>query len=177
MAVDYTKIFTVMGKYVDKVNDYYAYIGTFSTDKAAIDTVLAAQSVVYLEDGLTDLYDGLKEDVSNWTSLLIERVSSVLTDEALIGANFSFGAEPALSTVWPLLLHDMYSNDKNVTASVMTVGSITYDTDNASAGDLATGLVLDGTLPPINGAPVIKDWAGLNSQLLPTSETLTFTCI
>src|SRR5688572_20515207 len=104
MAVDYTKVFTVIGKYVDKVNDYYAYISTFTTDKAAIDTTLSAQSVVYLEDGLTDLYDGLKSDVSSWTDLLIDRVSDVLTDDALIGLQFSFGATPTLQTVFPELI-------------------------------------------------------------------------
>jgi hypothetical protein len=177
MAVDYTKVFTVIGQYADEVRDYYAYIATFNTNKAAIETVLGAQSVVYLGDGLTDMFDSFKDNVSGWMDDLIGRVTTVLTDEALIGANFSFGAEPTLSTVFPTLIHDMVLNDKNVTASVATVGSITYTTKETNVGKLLVGTKLDGVTPPIAGAQPITDYAGLTTQLTPTAETLTFTCV
>lgn len=177
MAVDYTKIFTVIGSNVDKVNDYYAYIATFTSDQAALETILSAQSLVRLEGDLVDDYAGLKNDVSNWVSLFVGRVSTVLTDETLIGANFSFGASPSLNEVFPLLIADMVSGDKNVTANTATVGSITKTCTNTLVGTLLLGTRLDGVTPPMEGAIAIPSYLNLTSQLTPTAETLTFTCI
>lgn len=177
MAVDYTKLFTIVGKYADKVRDYYAYVGTFTTDKTAIETVLGAQSVVYLGDGLTESYDSYKTSVSDWISDLIGHVETVLTDEALVGVNFSFGSSPTLDAVFEALLKDMTENDKNVTASVSTVGSVVYDTANTDVGVVKVGTKLDGITPPLDGAQAIREYAGLTTQLTPTAETVTLTCV
>ena len=177
MSVDYTKVFTVIGKHGDKINDYYSYIATYTSDQAAIETILSAQSLVRLEEDLVDEYQSFKNDITSQIDVLIERVSTVLTDEQLIGANFSFGQSPTLQLVFPALIHDMTENDKNVAANAATVGSITYDTENADIGVLIAGTKLDGVTPPTQGALAILDYAGLTSQLTPTSETLTFTCI
>lgn len=176
MAVDYTKVFTVIGKYGDKINDYRAYIATYTSDQSAIETVLAAQSLVRLEDGLTDLFNDFKQDISDGSFDLLDRITTVLTDEQLIGANFSFGQAPTLDIVFPALIHDMAGNDKNVAANTATIGIATYDTDNDEPGVLISGATLDGVTPPMQGAQAIKDYAGLSTQLTPTSETLTFTC-
>lgn len=177
MAVDYTKVFTVIGSNIDKANDYYAYVSVFTSDQAALETILSAQSLVRLEGDLVDDYVGLKNDVSSWTSIFIGRVSTVLTDETLIGANFSFGASPSLNEVFPLLIADMVSGDKNVTANTATVGSVTKVCTNTPVGTLLLGTKLDGVTPPMEGAIAIPSYAGVVSQLTPTSETLTFTCI
>lgn len=177
MAVDYTKVFTVIGSHLDKINDYKSYIATYTSDQAAIEGVLAAQTLVRLEGDLVETYDSFKQDTSNHLSDLISRITIVLTDEALIGANFSFGTSPNLQIVWPALIHDMAGNDKNVAANTATVGSVVYDTTNAEIGVIEAGVILDGITPPIDGAQAIRDYAGLTSQLTPTSETLTFTCI
>src|SRR5688572_24161051 len=125
MAVDYTKVFTVLGKYVDKLIDYYAYIATHNTDRDAIETVLAAQSVTHLQDGLVDMYEAFKDDVSGWESDLIARMTTVLTDYELVGSQFALGSNTSLDTVFPVLLRDMFATDKNVVASVAAVGAIT----------------------------------------------------
>ena len=177
MAVDYTKVFTVIGKYVDKVIDYYGQIATYTSDKSAIESMLATESLVRLGDGLTDMYDGFKQETSSNIEELISRISDVLTDETLIGANFSFGQAPSLEAAFEALLHDMSLNDKNVTANVATVGSVTYVTTNSLVGKLISGTTLDGVTPPLAGAQPILDYYTKTSQLTPTSETLTFRCI
>lgn len=176
MAVDYTKVFTVIGSYIDKINDYYSYIAIFDSDKDDIDTILADQSLVRLESDLPDIYNSFKSDVSSWTSNLISKITTVLTDNTLIGANFAFGTDPSLDIVWPALIHDMNENSESVDSSVSTIGAITYDGTNASIGTLVVGTLLDGVTPPIDGAPAIKNYSGLATQLTPDSETLVFTC-
>lgn len=176
MAVDYTKVFTVIGCYVDKINDYYAYIATYTSDQTAIETILSAQSLVRLEEDLVDVYADYKSEVTDNIQLLISRVSTVLTDNTLIGNNFSFGQEPSLTVVWPALHKDMTDNDHNVKANTATVGSASYTSYNANPGKILTGTKLDGVTPPVSGGPALASYSGVTTQLTPTSETLTFTC-
>lgn len=178
MAVDYTKVFTVLGKYVDKIIDYYAYIATFNTDRDSIETVLAAQSVLHVGDGLVDDFEGLKGDVSGWMQVFIDRMTTVLTDSELITSQFALGDGASLDGVLPVLLRDMFATDKNVVASVATIGSVTdVYRNNALSGKVVVGGTLDGVTPPMLGALPIIQYAGLTTQLTPDSETVTFTCV
>ena len=176
MAVDYTKVFTVIGCYVDKINDYYAYIATYTSDQTAIETILSAQSLVRLEEDLVDVYADYKAGITDDIQSLISRVTTVLVDNTLIGNNFSFGQEPSLTVVWPALIKDMATTDKNVKANTATIGSITYASYGASAATVMTGTKLDAVTPPTSGGPAIASYYGLTTQLTPTSETLTLTC-
>lgn len=176
MAVDYIKVFTVAGSYIDKVNDYYSYIATFNEDKDDIDAVLSNQSLVRLGDGLTGIYDSFKQTVSSWTNNLINQITDVFTDEILIGANFPFGSATSLDEVWPALIHDMVLNSKTVDSSTSIVGFINYDTANSDVGRLIVGTKLDGVTPPIDGSLAIREYVGLTTQLTPDYEELTFTC-
>lgn len=177
MAVDYTKVFTVIGCYVDKINDYYSYIATYTSDQTAIETILSAQSLVRLEDDLVDVYADYKSGITDDIQSLISRVTTVLTDDTLIGQNFSFGQSPSLTVVWPALIKEMSTTDKNVKANTATVGSATYTTTNAAAGKIATGTKLDAVTAPTAGGPAIASYYNVTSQLTPTSETLTLTCV
>lgn len=177
MAVDYTKVFTVWGKYADKVNDYYAYIATHTSDQTAVESALSSQSLVRMADDLQETFDRFKGDVSQWCSSLNSRIENVLLDESLVVSQFAIGSSPSLTQLWPVLIHDMVVNDINVTASVATIGAVSYDTTNSSVGILATGSLLDGVNPPIAGAVAVLDYAGLTTQMTPTSETLVFECI
>jgi hypothetical protein len=178
MAVDYTKVFTVLGKYVDKLIDYYAYIATHNTDRDAIEATLSAQSVIHLNEGLVDVYEGFKTDVSGWEEELITLMTQVLTDQELIGSQFALGAQASLEQVFPVLLRDMFTTDKNVVASVAAVGAITdVYRANSLSGKVVIGTKLDGVTPPMVDAISIPQYAGLTTQLTPTAETMTFTCI
>lgn len=177
MAVDYTKVFTVIGSIVDKVNDYFTYIDVFTNDQADLEDVLSNQVLVRLEGTLPEDYQDFKDNVSDWIGVLIDRSTTVLTDEQLIGDNFAFGTNPSLTIVWPALLHDMVENDINVESSVSTIGSINYDTANAQVGVIETGTLLDGFNPPMQGAQAIIEYVGLETQMTPDDETITFTCV
>lgn len=178
MAVDYTKVFTMWGQYLLNVNEWYDLIaGEANGDQDDIEDELAAQDLIRLGDGLDSVFDSLKNNLSRFVEQLNRRIEDVLKDEELIGANFPFGATVNMQTLWPLLIHDMVLGDKNVTASVATIGAPGYTTVNAAVGKLVTGNKLDGISPPMLGATPIPDYSGLTTQLTPDNETITFTCI
>lgn len=176
MALDYIQTFSIVGSYLDKINDYFMYYATLDDDKGDIDFLFAGENLVRLGDGLTEDYNDFKSEVSGWISTLISRISAVLTDEELIGQNFSFGQTATLDLVWPALIHDMNENSESVDESTSTVGVIEYDTQNTEIGVLVTGTTLDGVTPPMAGAPIIREYAGLTTQLTPDDEILTLTC-
>lgn len=176
MAVDYTKVFTVIGSYVARANEYLVDLGAYTTGKTAIESVLATQGLVRLDDDLSDEIRDSQDDITAHINGMIERASEVLIDDTLIGANFSFGQSPNLDIVFPALIRDMNNNDKNVTANVSTVGAVTYTTENATVGKLISGTKLDGVTAPGDRYPAQLEYNGLTTQLTPTSETLTFTC-
>lgn len=176
MAVDFTKLFTIVGKYLDKLNDNYAIIATHNTEQEAIEDILIAQDEVRLVDGLDTMYDGFRSNVASWVQNIINRISGVLTDPELVTDQYSFGTTPSIQTVLARMIKDMAANDKNVTTSTMTTGAITRTVTNAEAGYMVVGTKLDGATPPMSGAIAIPEYSGLTSLLYPDDETITLTC-
>lgn len=176
MAVDFTKVFTTIGKYIKKLNVDYGYIATLTTDQSDLETVLVAQSVTRLVDGLDSMYDGFRSNIAAWVQSIINRTTEILTDPALVTDQYAFGTTPSVATVLVRMIKDMSLNDKNVTASAMTTGSITRTVSNSESGNLVVGTLLDGATPPMSGAPIVPEYAGLTSLLYPDDETITFTC-
>lgn len=177
MAVDYTKLFTIIGSFTARVNEYLTDMNAYPTGQGVIESVLAAQDAIRFDDGLIEQIKEFQGDITGHIDAFISRVSDVLTDDELIGANFSFGQSPTLDLVFPALLKDMNDNDKNITANVTTVGAVTYVSENAAVGKLMVGTKLDGVTSPGEGYSAQLEYNGLSTQLIPTSETLTFTCI
>jgi len=165
-----------MGSVVDKVQDYFSYITTYTSDQASLESILSAQSLVRLENNLPSVYQSFKDGISQNIDRLIGRTTDVLTDETLMGANFPFGTTASLDLVFPALIHDMAISDKNVVANTASVGSATYTAQNSTVGKVLIGTVLDGVTPPLEGGPAIRDYSGVTTQLTPTSETVTLTC-
>lgn len=176
MAVDYTKVFTIIGSYIGKVDAYYAYIEGFTVDQGTIETILSAQDVIPLGDGLTDDYDTAKQSISDIVGLFINRAENVLTDDELIGQNFNFGSIPSVNQALLTIIHDMGENSQTVQRSTITVGSPTYDTENTTVGLLKTSTILDGFTPPFKGAFASPDYYLEISELAPDAETLSFVC-
>lgn len=176
MAIDYTKLFTLIGKHVDKINDYYAYIATYTSDETAIESTFSSQSTVWLADGLKEMYDGFKSSISSDVSQLIDRISTILTDETLVGANFVFGQGTSLDLVLPALIEDMVANAQTVKNNAQTVGAPTYDVVHTNAFYVYRGSLLDGVTAPTANGVISPQYSGLTSQLAPTSETFKFTC-
>lgn len=177
MSVDYTKVFTIIGNPIARNNDYFAFLSTFDTDQTATESLLDAQNEVRLVDGLEDVYSSLRDDVVGWTSLFIDRVAGVLTDYELVTSQFTFGNTPGVQEVLKRLIKDMNDETKLFVPSVSTVGSITKDTTNTTAGELVIKTKLDGVSPPLDGAIANPEYFGLTTQLVPDAETITLTCV
>lgn len=177
MATDYTVLFTVIGKHVKKLRDYYALIATLNTDRDAIVTVEVAQSATYLSDGLVAVYETMKGNVVSWVQALIARVSIVVTDPTIVLNNFPFGSIVDVQTAWAALIKEMTATDKNVVASSMTTSAVTLTATNSYTGTLILGTKLDGYNPPMSGATPNVAYSGLTSQMYPDDETITATCV
>lgn len=175
--VDYTSLFTCIGKYLKKLNNYFATIATLNTDQGEINTVLVAQSRTTLADGLDSMMTGFRSNIESWVNGIIGRIQGLLLDPTTVTNQFSFGLTPSVQTLLQAMILEMSLNDVNVKASAMTTGSITRTTVNAEAGFLVVGTKLDGVNPPMSGAIANIAYKGLTSQMYPTDETLTFTCI
>ena len=177
MAVDYTQLFTLIGKYVHKINTYYDLIADYDTDQAAIETTLASESLVRLGDGLDSVYDGFREQISGNISQLVDRISTILTDEELVGQQFYFGSVPSITAALKAIINDGAGGAFTIKNSTPTAGAITYDVTHTGSIGVHRSFYLDGTMPPLAGAPSIPNYTGLTSQLTPTSETISITCV
>lgn len=177
MAISYTTVFTVVGKYVKKINNYLTEVATLTTDQGDITTILTSQSVVRLNDGLGEVYDEFRSNVIGWINALIGRTADVITDPVLVTDQLPFGTTPDIQTTLATLIQDMAVNDKNVTTSTMTTGSVSKTSTNAHVGDLVLGTLLDGVNPPMSGATPNIAYSGLTSLMYPDDETITATCI
>lgn len=177
LAIGYTTVFTVVGKYVKKINNYLAEVATLTTDEGDITTILTSQSVVRLNDGLNEIYDDFRSDVIGWINSLIGRTAEVITDPVLVTDQLPFGTTPDIQTTLNALIQDMAINDKNVTTSTMTTGSVTRTVANSLAGNLVLGTKLDGVSSPMDGATPNVAYTGVTSLLYPDDETITVTCI
>lgn len=176
MSTNYTTLFTLIGKHVDKVRDYYAIIATLDSDRDAIVAAEVTASSTYLSDGLIAVFESFKSNIVSWVASLITRISLVVTDPVLVANNFPFGTVVDVQTAWGALIKEMAATDKNVTASAMTTGSITKTVINSTSGNLVLGTKLDGFNPPMSGALPNTAYAGITSQMYPDDETITATC-
>jgi len=179
MAVDYTKVFTLIGNTVARLNAYFAYLTTFDTDQTNTENLYSAQSVVRLVDGLdSDVYESLRSDIVGWVSKLISRTDLVLLDSELVTNNFQLGTSPGITTILPAIVEDMVLGTKHVKPSVATVGSVTKTTSAYSAycGNLMVGTLLDGVTPAVEGGISFAANAGFTTQMTPDAETLKFVC-
>ena len=176
MAINYPKLFTIIGKYVDKVNDYYAQIATYTSDQAAIETTLAAESAVWLEGSLPEIYNDFKNGVTDNISELINKVTEILLDQTLVGQHLSTGQSPILESVFKQLMTDWTETAVSVKNNTCSVGSVTVETTNDNSLDVAVSTTLDGVTDPGSNLLSYRAYSGKMSELAPTNETIRITC-
>lgn len=177
MAIDYTKLFTLIGKHVDKINDYYSYIATYTSDESAIESTFSSQSTVWLADGLKDMYDSFRATISSQISELIDRISTILTDETLVTSQMTVGVNPSLADVLVKIIDDMNSGAKSVQKNTVSNSLITYDVVHSGSLFVLRYGTLDGTTPPVSGGQPVLAYNNVTSELGPTSESVAITCV
>ena len=176
MAINYTNLFTVLGKYIKTVDDHHALLSTIETLKGEIGTELENASLIRLFDSIPSTFDGFKSDVSGWISSIISQATVVLTDRDFVVEELPI-INSDIESVLKGLIEDMVSQDEDVLESTVTIGSVTDNISDATSGDLLVDSTLDGITSPYPNAPAVKEYLGLTSQLAVDSDTVYCECI
>ncbi len=175
MAVDYTDLFTEIGKCIEKLNSYQTMAGTtFPADRDEIastfDDFLAGTSK------LQGLYDAgqralvsLRTGLANIATLRLQDRETVLNELALIS--------PSMNELLRALYTKMTADSQTLLASVVTLGTPTAAGTNVGNGKVYVDKLLDGVTAPGRDCISHLGYAGVNSQLCVPSETMTLECI
>ena len=132
MAINYTNLFTLLGKIVKGVNNVRAYYSALDTDRDAIYSVYNAQSQFALVSGLTPEYDAKQQSIVSWISALNSRALSTLQDRDLILEQLPLGDSNDSTSILREMIIDMIDNSESVDKNVVTVGSVTKNCTNAN---------------------------------------------
>lgn len=175
MAINYTNLFTMLGKLVKGVNNVKTYYGELDTDVGAVQTAYSTYSQFNLLQRIPDTWRNFKENVYGWIGQINGQAFSLLTDRELILKELPIGSGASIQEVMPLLMANMVANSQHVTKSVVTIGSVTTTSVNASVGEAFVDGVLDGYTAPGAGMSPSKSYNGLTTQMA-EDDTVSLIC-
>lgn len=175
MAINYTNLFTMLGKLVKGVNNVKTYYGELDTDVGAVQTAYSTYSQFALLQRIPDTWRNFKEGVYSWIGQINGQAFSLLTDRELILKELPIGSGSSIQDVMPLLMANMIANSQHVTKSVVTLGSVTTTSTGASVGEAFVDAILDGFTAPGAGMSPSKSYNGVTSQLA-EDDTVSLIC-
>lgn len=175
MAINYTNLFTMLGKLVKGVNNVKTYYGELDTDVGAVQTAYSTYGQFNLLQRVPDTWRNFKENVYGWIGQINGQAFSLLTDRELILKELPIGSGASIQEVMPLLMANMVANSQHVTKSVVTIGSVTTTSVNASVGEAFVDEVLDGYTAPGAGMSPSKSYNGLTTQMA-EDDTVSLIC-
>ena len=172
MAVDYTTLFTRLGRFI-------AYFNTYGTFQAAVrDTDFPDIFGEFTSDPnlVTGLYDTMlraHDDVTNWKRALVGFAEQVLTDPDLVDELDSSSSD--LATMLDLLIAKMKADVESVELNVFAVGAASVGGDNVGDGAIyASDLRTDGVLEERLHAEVFTIACVTDTQTSGTAGQETF---
>lgn len=177
MAINYTALFTDAGKPLKYLNTYVT-LGktTLPADFAAIAGVLSTSLRFDVLSGLSETYEGFQDQAINWASGISSKIVERFQNEPTVISQLPLGSRGSLNDLLRELLINMIDNTQTVEQSAVTVGTVTADAGNAGDAEVFVSKVLDGVSNPRDGYEPQAVYAGVNSELCVTSETVTVTC-
>jgi len=175
MAINFTDLFTVTGKYVKSLNTLFGFLTQITTGLSDIEEELELKTLNRLTVQLHPVFERMKRDVEIWTDDIIgELRSTVITDRAfvrdkLVLQNLDFDS----------VMEEIINEMKNTSVDVFkTLGSLN---DSFVTGKTTiegrTTIKLDGVSPPGKRYPALKHNLDSTSELLPDAFTYKFQCI
>lgn len=177
MAVDFTKLFTILGKHVKHVNLMYVHIAEIGTHQTQLAAVLAESGMSELVDDLPDLMQGAQDSITTWivgnSKSLTDRV---LTDPELVVDELGMSATPTPRKVLEAitLLGNTAPRFEGTTSQTDVNPDVTSGLDGSV--DILWSALLDGNTAPSSDIPAFKEWAGIASSLS-SDLTLKISCI
>ena len=177
MAINYTNLFTVLGKYVKAANSHDGFHTNIDTAYSDIEGILESNTLNRLVRNVEQVMDRAHDDVESWASGLINEVGTVLTDAEFVTDelnNSSSNVQEILAT----LIEDMNDNSESVNALTTNNGSLTgYDlilsglSTGSGAGQTKSGpypvisSLLDGVSSPGQGMAANPEYNNVTSEL------------
>ncbi len=177
MAIDYTNLFTDIGKMLKYLNVYRGYSSTsLASDFDAISATLGGNDRYDILSGLPEQYSGFKDSAMGWSQALANRIESRLTNFETVVSQLPISNQSSISDVLYELINDMVNESESVDASTVTVGSATAAGTNNGDAEILTTKKMDGYSSPRKGFPAHPKYLNVDSEIAPTSETITITC-
>lgn len=176
MAIDYANLFAPIGEYVQRINDYRAYMSDIDTDFSEIkaDLNTAGRDDV-LENEFTE-FEAAKGVISSWIGRMGVKIQQLLTNKEAVLDELVTGSGNSLPQIWDLFYKQMIADSESVTANTVTVGSVTGVKVNTDAGTVVVDKYLDGVSSPSFGGFPVPNYSGIASQLT-IDETQRVTCV
>jgi hypothetical protein len=177
MALDFTGLVTVLGKYIKQINVSNGHFAALETIK---DEIFAQLNTEGLQDVYVDLpgiYQGAYDNVTGFISALIGEATKVLTNEEYVIEQLPISETDIQSVLFALHAY-MTANSQSFDASTITLGGADTDTSfssvgstsyPANAGVLLPGLfvsrLLDGLNAPVSGVAAYHKYINVESQM------------
>lgn len=176
MAINYANLFGILGEHVERTNEFQALYTTVDTAETETIADYVTAGRYDLLAPLPEMFKGFKGSILSMIQQVNAKASIALTDRELVLVNLPVGSSSDVNQVLKALFNDMVTETETIEESVVTVGSVTADTANASAGTLLTTKVLDGVTPPITGGQANPGYKGLDSEVS-YDDTVVVKCI
>jgi hypothetical protein len=178
MAIDYTDLFTDVGKmlkYINVYNGYAADAGIY-THFQAIAATLTANDRFDILSGLPEQYSGFRDGAIGWSNTLAARIESRFLHFSTVGDELPLPSSYSTIDVMRELIRDMNLNTQDVDASSVTIGSATAGSGNVGDAQILTTKIMDGYSAPRRGMLAHPAYKDLNSEVACTAETMTLVC-
>lgn len=184
MAINYTNLFTDIGKNVKAVNQFHdsarstpPSVPSYDDLLLEIQTRYEGQLLQRLIEGLESTYNGYRDTSSSWASQQSDRVQQRLLDRDTV-VNELAGADVGdIDRTIREIFRDMLAQSETIQDSSVIVGSPTPDGTNVGNGTINTTDILDGVTPPSPGFGSFLLYKNEESSLVVPSELMTLTCI
>lgn len=176
MAVDYDKLFAILGKHVKHVNLMYAHVAEIGTHQTQLATVLSEAGMAEMVDDLPDLMQGAQDNITQWIIGDSKSLSDrLLLDPTLVVDELVLSAPPTVRAVLEKLYIAMEDGSELLNGGG-TPNMASIVSDDEQRLQVMYGSYLDGNTPPAPDIPQFTRWVNAVSKLGGTVDFVA-TCI
>ena len=153
MAINYTDLFTIIGKAIQACNYYNTTFSTMKTNGQEFSQEIVDLNLDSLADGTANAVSshisGLSAGCSYWQGKVSDiLLSSYVTNQLPV-------TQININNVLTALYEDMFANAESVLESFLVVSTQTETVNSGSVGDLVVFNTVDRVSSMVTGAPVM----------------------
>jgi hypothetical protein len=163
MAINYTNLFQILGKYVKTLNVNFGMLADIQTGIDDIEGELELKTLNRLTSSVHNTLETNKRDVETWTTNLIAEISKVITDRDFVLEQLVTSSVD-INSVLQELIKDMLANAESVKVNNFTADPFSASLSFISAKPTVSLLIYaitggyDGVTPPHPGWPASRHY-------------------